>query len=597
MMEPLGKRFGNYYILRLLGEGSFADVYLAEHEHLGTQAAIKLLHPRLTNRAESGEFLTEARTVANLRHPHIIRVLDFGVQDGTPFLVLDYAPNGTLRQLFPKHRAQPPETILPYARQIAAALQYAHDRKLIHRDVKPANILLGRDNEVLLSDFGLALITHHTGSLSLSGTGTSNSNVAVAGTPDYMAPEQFSGKPCFASDQYALAVMVYEWLCGTPPYSGSNFFEIAFQHVQTLPRPPRQIVPTLSVAIEEVVLKALSKEPWQRYARVQDFAGALEQAIMAAPQPQPFVMPASIPARSEPTTPTQAPVALAPAPIPDPVSSVQAPTGPHPGISRRDVLRKGLIWGGLVTAGGAAIALIIDEIALHSSHAVPGSGSQATFQPSSHKTTPTPTATAPPAPTILEEDVFRRGNQQLWGTASNGLTWQGDANNASNAQVFSINNNTGQIDTSQIPITGTAPTYKSFLGASYTNAAVSITGSVSSFTKPTYLAAMLRWNSQQDSGYKAVLDGSTLSIQMRGKGAIASQSFNTRTGSTYTLKFQAVGTTLQVKAWRAGEAEPTLWTLTHKDTTYASGLVGIRAQLAANTRITISSFRVTAPSQ
>src|SRR5215471_11641043 len=199
-----GQQLGNYRLLHLIGRGSIADVYLGEHLHLGTQAAIKVLHAHLTS--EDSEHLhTEARMLARLVHPHIVRTLDFGVEDGIPFLVMEYAPNGTLRQHYPKGTRVPIDAIVSYVKQVAQALHYIHQQKLIHRDIKPENMVLGHNNEVLLSDFGVAIILQST---------RSQPTMEAAGTVAYMAPEQLRGKPRPASDQYALAAVVYEWLSG-----------------------------------------------------------------------------------------------------------------------------------------------------------------------------------------------------------------------------------------------------------------------------------------------------------------------------------------------------------------------------------------------
>src|SRR5436305_2362371 len=197
-----GQRLGNYQLSQLLGNGGFAEVYLGEHIYLKTSAAIKVLEMQLANDALDS-FLNEARTIARLEHPNIVRVLEFGMEGQTPYLVMSYAPNGTLRQLYPRGTILSPTSIASYVKQIAAALQYAHDRKLIHRDIKPENMLLGANNEVLLSDFGLAIVAKSANSIHLQDR---------AGTIAYMAPEQLEGKPCTASDQYGLGVVVYEWL-------------------------------------------------------------------------------------------------------------------------------------------------------------------------------------------------------------------------------------------------------------------------------------------------------------------------------------------------------------------------------------------------
>lgn len=142
MADRIGQQLGNYRILRGIGHGGFADVYLGEHVYLKTQVAVKILQMRLTNEDVEG-FLKEARTIAHLVHPHIVRVMDFGIEGETPFLVMDYAAHGTLRQRHPKGTRVPPPIVASYVKQIAAALQHAHDEKLIHRDVKPENLLLG----------------------------------------------------------------------------------------------------------------------------------------------------------------------------------------------------------------------------------------------------------------------------------------------------------------------------------------------------------------------------------------------------------------------------------------------------------------------
>jgi serine/threonine protein kinase len=135
MNDHVGQQLGNYRLVRLLGQGGFADVYLGEHVHLRTQAAIKILQMRLAEE-HAEAFINEARTIAHLVHPNIVRVLDFGVQNGVPFLVMDYAPGGTLRQRMPSGKPLPPAALFPFIAQVASALQYAHQRKLVHRDIK-----------------------------------------------------------------------------------------------------------------------------------------------------------------------------------------------------------------------------------------------------------------------------------------------------------------------------------------------------------------------------------------------------------------------------------------------------------------------------
>lgn len=268
-IERVGQQLGNYRLLRSLGEGGFAEVYLGEHIYLQRQDAIKIVKAQMTQ-TEYEAFVREAQTIARLDHPHIVRVLDFGIQQNTPYLVMSYAPNGSLRARLPA-QSLPFATLVPYVQHIAAALQYAHDNQIIHRDVKPDNMLIGQHDEILLGDFGIA-----TASLATSVQRT----LDATGTPAYMAPEQFQGKPRPASDQYALAITLYEWLCGRRPFDG-DFTALGYQHVHTLPQPLRTLVPSIPSAIEQVVLKALAKNPHERFESVSAFAAAFIEAAQS----------------------------------------------------------------------------------------------------------------------------------------------------------------------------------------------------------------------------------------------------------------------------------------------------------------------------
>ncbi len=366
MTDRVGQQLGNYRLVSLLGRGGFAEVYLGQHLRLNMQAAIKVLHTHLADAADIQNFHREAQTIASLIHPHIVRVLDFDVKDGVPFLVMDYAPNGSLRRQHPKGVPLSLPTIISYVKQVADALQYAHDQKLIHRDVKPENMLLGRQNEVLLSDFGTAIIAQSS---------RYQATQDLVGTIAYMAPEQIQAHPLLASDQYALGVVVYEWLCGEYPFQGS-LSEIAAKHTMMLPPSLRGKMPTLSTELEQVVMAALAKDPRQRFASVQGFAAALEQASVGTR----FIVPASTPmiqllqasaktslvikgpqpgatdpSMAPPGRMAQAPVKMRP---PDQsrrqISTPRALRGAglhHQGISRRTIVL-GLGVAGLAVAGG-----------------------------------------------------------------------------------------------------------------------------------------------------------------------------------------------------------------------------------------------------
>jgi serine/threonine protein kinase len=263
----VGEKLGNYRLTRLLGVGGYAAVYLAEHIYLKTQAAIKVLRVSL-DEAALARFLTEARTIAHLDHPNIVRTLEFGVQGSIAYLVMSYAPNGTVLRRYPRGSIVPLHVVVQYVRQLADALQYAHAHGVIHRDVKPENILLGRDEEILLGDFGLAV---------MSVSSPSWRPMDKAGTIGYMAPEQIEGKPGKSSDQYGLAVVVYEWLCGSLPFTGLDK-EVVTRHLQAPPQPLSERAPSVPSAIEQVVMKALSKDPSERFLSVLHFAQALEEA-------------------------------------------------------------------------------------------------------------------------------------------------------------------------------------------------------------------------------------------------------------------------------------------------------------------------------
>ena len=270
MMEQIDQRFGNYRLIQLLGKGTFADVYLGEHLYLNTPVAIKVLRSKIDSPTLTG-FLNEARQVSHLVHPHIIRVFDFGLESEAPFLVMDYAPYGNLRELHPSGSAVSLSTVVSHTMALASALQCAHDQHLVHRDLKPENVLLGSKHEVLLSDFGLALLAFDHESLRVK---------ERFGTLSYMAPELILGQPVPASDQYALAAMVYEWLCGHLPFSGSS---VHIYNQQLYADPPSlcERHPEISRAMEQVVFKGLSKEPAQRFVDVLSFARAFEEACYA----------------------------------------------------------------------------------------------------------------------------------------------------------------------------------------------------------------------------------------------------------------------------------------------------------------------------
>lgn len=262
------QRFGNYTLLREIGRGGYSTIYLGAHTYLGTYAALKLVNLFFTGRDDLHAFQFEARLLAHLNHRHIVRALDFGLEDGTPFLAMTYAPGGTIEQRFPARTSFPLHAVLPAVKQVASALQYVHNQGLVHCDVKPANVLIGPQDEIWLGDFGIAITRDGHQSLG---------PFIVRGTAGYLAPEQIEGHPHPASDQYALAVMVYQWLCGGLPFQGTPL-RMCLHHLSTPPPRLRDRVATVPGTVERVVMKALAKDPSRRFTHVLEFSRALERA-------------------------------------------------------------------------------------------------------------------------------------------------------------------------------------------------------------------------------------------------------------------------------------------------------------------------------
>ncbi len=306
MADRVGQQFGNYRLVQLLGQGDFTQVYLGKQVNLETLAAIKVFQTQLAKQ-DTKQFFLEARIMASVAYPSIVRILDFGIEEDTPYLVMDYVPHGTLRQRHPKGSRLPLATVVSYVNQIAPALQYAHERKLIHNHIKPENLLVGKAHEILLSDFGIALVDQRSRYLSLQDK---------VGTIAYMAPEQIDARPRPASDQYSLGIVVYEWLAGELPFQG-QFLEIATKQRVMPPPPLREKFSDIAPGVETVVMKALVKRHDRRFADIQAFATALEQASKVEDIPTLYSIPTSqVP---DATIPVQFPV--------QPLSGETASTG------------------------------------------------------------------------------------------------------------------------------------------------------------------------------------------------------------------------------------------------------------------------------
>ncbi len=272
-MEDLtGKKFGPYEIVAPLGEGGMASVYKALQPSVGRYVALKVLPRHLAGEATFlARFQQEARLVAQLQHPHILPTFDFGEADGYAYLAMPFMENGTLVSLM-NGSPLPLSRVRRIVSQIGDALDYAHAHGVIHRDVKPSNVLMDKRGNCLLTDFGVAKIVE--GSAKLTTTG------GVIGTPAYMSPEQGLGEKLDGrSDQYALAVIMYELATGKPPYNAETPMAIVIKHINDPLPPPRTLNPELPIAVERVIVKALAKKPEDRYPTVGDMIRAIEAAI------------------------------------------------------------------------------------------------------------------------------------------------------------------------------------------------------------------------------------------------------------------------------------------------------------------------------
>jgi serine/threonine protein kinase len=278
-MQPqdlVGQSLGHYRVKRQVGYGGMATVFLAEDIHLGREVTLKVFWPRM---GETQDFLRrfarEARVLAQLDHPNILPVYDYGEQGELAYLVTPYMSGGTLKDILRQRKVLPPSEAIQLVSQILPALQYAHDRNLIHRDIKPGNLLLKGDGSLVLADFGLVKVVEEEGRTLLHTVSETGQN--IAGTPEYMAPEQIQGKAVAASDIYALGIVLYEMVTGQRPFTGDTLLGVLMQHTNELPRPPREINPYISPQLQAAILKALEKEPQKRFARPAEFLQALQQ--------------------------------------------------------------------------------------------------------------------------------------------------------------------------------------------------------------------------------------------------------------------------------------------------------------------------------
>ncbi|HEX6548285.1 MAG TPA: serine/threonine-protein kinase [Candidatus Dormibacteraeota bacterium] len=266
-----GTHIGPYEVQDFIGQGAMGMVYKAWHEALARPAAVKVLQALAPDTEAAARFRREAQSIAQMRHPNILHVFDFGELEGVPYMIIEYVPGGSLADRSRAGRLSDADAIR-LLRGLAAALDYAHGLGVVHRDVKPANVLIAADGSPILADFGLAKLLQSTSMKSATGVTT--------GTPAYMAPEQVTATAVGPSaDRYALATLAYELITGQLPYEAEGVLEVLYAHVHRDPLPPSARRPDLAPAVDQVLLRGLARDPEQRWASCGEMVEALDAAL------------------------------------------------------------------------------------------------------------------------------------------------------------------------------------------------------------------------------------------------------------------------------------------------------------------------------
>jgi beta-lactam-binding protein with PASTA domain len=360
-LEPDTIVDGRYRVISRLGSGGMADVYCAEDQQLGRKVALKLLHRRFAEDPGFVErFRREAQAAAGLQHPNVVSVYDRGSHDGTYYIVMEYLPGRTLKQLIRDEAPLDPVRAIDIGIQILKAARFAHRRGIIHRDLKPHNVMVEDDSDhIKVTDFGIA----RAGASDMTETGS------IMGTAQYLSPEQAQGHAVSAtSDLYSIGVVLYEMLTGRVPFDAESAVTIALKHVSEPPVPPSRVNPNVPPELEQIVLWALNKDPVHRPADDDQLIAALEQAkqlivsgtrgqrtaSFAAVGAVPAVLPPEPPARA--AAPEAAPVAAVVGPSPEPVPPSDPGRPPDAGGGGRAWLFV-LLVALLIGAGVAAYLL------------------------------------------------------------------------------------------------------------------------------------------------------------------------------------------------------------------------------------------------
>jgi eukaryotic-like serine/threonine-protein kinase len=357
MIEPETIIDGRYRVISRLGSGGMADVYLAQDQLLGREVAVKVLHHHFAEDQEFVErFRREASSAAALSHPNIVAIFDRGEWNGTYYIAMEYVAGRSLKTIVREQGALDPAAAIDIVVQILRAARFAHRRGVIHRDLKPHNVILDDEGRARVTDFGIA----RAGASDMTLTGS------IMGTAQYLSPEQAQGfAVSAASDLYSVGVILYELLTGVVPFEGESAVAIAFKQVSAEPRPPSELNPALPPSLDAVVLRALAKDPTQRYADADELIAALQQEREALPAfsgagavavPDGHVYHA----QPMPLHPATGSLLLAPA------GAEGEPDGEQDGSEdddRRRRKRRVLLWSlaALLVAGAAALVLVLTQ--------------------------------------------------------------------------------------------------------------------------------------------------------------------------------------------------------------------------------------------
>jgi Protein kinase domain len=348
-IEP-GTTLGAYEVHEFLGQGAMGTVYRAFHAGLARPAAVKVLQAIAPDPDATARFRREAQSIAQMRHPHVLNVYDFGEYQGTPYMIVEYMPGGSLSDRTKAGERFDRATALRLLEGIAAALDYAHGLGIVHRDVKPANVLLDAGGNPVLADFGLAKLLQSASVKTVSGVTT--------GTPAYMSPEQVMGSSVGPpADTYALTTMAYEFLTGAIPFEGEGMLELLYAHVHREPPAASTRNPELSPAVDAVLARGLAKDPSLRWESSSAMVGALRVALAADPPPAveaTMALPVAVPA-----PPVAVPAAVPVAATATPEATVKpAATAPRSAGRFRSGLIVGAL-GGIIVIAAALLLLAL----------------------------------------------------------------------------------------------------------------------------------------------------------------------------------------------------------------------------------------------